>query len=118
MEMFWISSPSGLAYRILATGRGPAAVAGDRVTIHETLSLSDGRVIHSTRTAGSPITVTLGAHQVIPGVEEGLGGMRLGERRRLLVPPLLDGRSLDPAVLPPTGVRVYDIEILAIQSSR
>jgi FKBP-type peptidyl-prolyl cis-trans isomerase len=50
---------------------------------------------------------------VIPGVEEGVIGMRIGERRRLRVPPALDGRTFDPAFIPPAATRLYDIELLA-----
>ena len=59
------------------------------------------------------VTFTLGANQVIRGVEEGVTGMRVGERRMLRVPPALDGRAFDPAFIPPTATRLYDIEVLA-----
>lgn len=110
----WHRTPSGLAYQVVAQGAGPAAAVGDRVTIHETLSLPDGRVIFSSRTQGRPVAFTLGANQVIPGVDEAVRGMRAGERRKVLVPPALDGRTFDPAFIPPDATRHYDIELLAI----
>jgi hypothetical protein len=103
LAAFWTTTPSGLAYHIKSHGRGPAIKAGDQVTMHETLSLPDGRVVFSSRTAGHPVSFTMGANQVIPGVEEGVTGMRTGELRLLLVPPRLDGRTLDPAILPPAS---------------
>ena len=110
----WHRTPSGLAYQVAAHGTGPLAAAGDRVTIHESLSLPDGRLIFSSRTQDKPVTFVLGANQVIPGVEEAVRGMRVGERRKVLVPPTLDGRTFDPAFIPPDAVRHYDIELLAI----
>lgn len=111
----WHRTKSGLAYQIVAQGVGPAAATGDRVTIHETLSLPDGRLIFSSRAPDKPVTFTLGANQVIPGVEEAVRGMRAGERRLVRVPPALDGRSFDPAFIPPDAMRHYDIELLSIE---
>jgi hypothetical protein len=94
------------------------ATRGQRVTIHETLTLLDGKVVFSSRTpANRPVTFELGANQVIAGVDEGVTGMRVGERRKLLVPPALDGRTFDASLIPPQAIRQYDIELLAILPS-
>ena len=110
----WVQTQSGLKYLIVVKGTGPQAAANARVTIHETLSLPDGKVIFNSRATNNPVTFELGAKQVIPGVEEGVTGMRVGERRKLLVPPSLDGRTFDPAFIPPQAIRHYDIELIAI----
>ena len=110
----WVRTASGLEYQIVTEGRGRQVQRGDSVTVHEALSLPDGRTVFDSRVApNKPVTFTLGANQVIPGVEEGVTGMRVGERRRLRVPPALDGRTFDPAFIPPAAVRLYDIELLA-----
>jgi FKBP-type peptidyl-prolyl cis-trans isomerase len=110
----WIRTASGLELRVVVPGSGPVVRAGQTVTIHEALSLEDGRVLFNSRVApNKPVTFTLGANQVIRGVDEGVTGMRVGERRRLRVPPALDGRSFDPTFLPPAAIRLYDIELLA-----
>ena len=110
----WVRSPSGLEHQIVEEGRGRQVQRGDTVTIHEALSLPDGRTVFDSRVApNKAVTFTLGANQVIRGVDEGVTGMRVGERRRLRVPPALDGRSFDPAFIPPTAIRLYDIELLA-----
>jgi hypothetical protein len=114
----WVQTKSGLAYQTVVRGTGPVASRGQRVTIHETMTLLDGKVVFSSRTpVNKPVTFDLGANQVIAGVEEGVTGMRVGERRRLLVPPALDGRAFDPALVPPQAIRRYDIELLAILPS-
>ena len=110
-----VRTKSGLAYQVIAHGSGSGAAAGQRVTIHETLTLPDGKTIFSSRAKNQPDTFTLGASQVIPGVDEGVTGMRVGERRRLLVPPSLDGRKFDPSFIPPNAIRHYHIELLAIE---
>jgi peptidyl-prolyl cis-trans isomerase A (cyclophilin A) len=110
----WVRSASGLEYRVVAEGWGRRVERGDTVTIHEALSLPDGRTVFDSRVApNQPVTFTLGANQVIRGVEEGVTCMRVGERRRLRVPPALDGRTFDPAFIPPAAIRLYDIEVLA-----
>ena len=110
----WVRTASGLEYQVVSEGRGRQVRGGDTVTIHESLSLPDGRTVFNSRVApNSPVTFTLGANQVIRGVEEGVTCMRVGERRRLRVPPALDGRTFDPAFIPPAAIRLYDIELLA-----
>ena len=109
-----ITTKSGLVYEILVKGTGPAAKPGQTVRIHETLSLADGKVLFTSRKNNRPVTFVLGGNQVIAGVDEGVTGMRVGERRKLLVPPSLDGRQFDPAFIPPEAVRHYDIELMEI----
>jgi FKBP-type peptidyl-prolyl cis-trans isomerase len=109
----WVRTASGLEYQVAVVGHGRRVQRGDTVTIHEALSLPDGRVVFDSRHApNKAVTFTLGAKHVIAGVEEGVTGMRVGERRNLRVPPALDGRTFDPAFIPPTAIRLYDIEVL------
>ncbi len=63
------------------------------------------------------VTFTLGAKQLIAGVEETVGSMCVRERRKARVPPSLDGRTFDPSFLPPDAMRLYDIELLASRDS-
>lgn len=107
-----ITTQSGLVYTIVSAGTGALAAAGQTVMIHETLTLPDGRLIFTSK--GKPLVkFLLGGQQVIPGVE-GVTGMRVGERRTLVVSPALDGRSFDPAFIPPDVNRHYDIELVEI----
>ena len=106
--------PNGLRYRVLATGRGAEAVSGQRVSIHETTTLPNGTLIYSSR-GGNPITFQLGAGQVITGVDQGVTGMRVGERRLLIVPPALSRRTSYPANTPPDSVLHIDVELMQIR---
>lgn len=109
-----VKSKSGLVYEIVVKGTGPIAKSGQTVRIHETLTLPDGKLVFTSRKNNRPVTFVLGGNQVIPGVDEGVTGMRVGERRKLLVSPSLDGRKFDPAFIPPEAVRHYDIELIEI----
>lgn len=87
-----VTTASGLGYRILQPGRGKTAGAGDYVLIHYATLAPDGAVVDSTRDKngqGDPIAFVLWAGQVIRGWDIGIAGMRVGERRRLIVPPQL-----------------------------
>lgn len=106
--------PSGLRVRVLATGSGTAARSGQQVTIHETTTLPSGGLIYTSR-GGTPITFRLGGNQVITGVDEGVTGMRVGERRLLVVPPALSRRAAYPANTPPDSTLHIDVELIAIR---
>jgi len=112
----WIRTTSGLEYQIVTEGTGPRPHAGQSATIHESLSLPDGRVLFESRVApNKAVTFTIGANQVIPGVEESVSDMRVGERRKVRIPPSLDGRKFDPSFIPPDAIRLYDIELLDLK---
>src|SRR5688500_11049132 len=102
-----ITTKSGLQYEVVAEGRGQAAKPGSQVRIHETTTLKDGILLYSTRSKGNPLKFLLGGNQVIAGVDEGVRGMRVGERRKLIVPPSLSKRSTYPVNTPPDATLYY-----------
>lgn len=108
------TTPSGLGIRVLTKGSGAVAASGQRVSIHETTTLRNGTLIYSSR-GGSPITFMLGANQVIAGVDEGVTGMRVGERRVLTVPPSLSQRTSYPENTPRDSTLLIDVELMAIR---
>jgi FKBP-type peptidyl-prolyl cis-trans isomerase len=109
-----VTTKSGLKYEIVSAGKVPAAMPGQHVRIHETTTLADGTLIYSTRTKNSPLKFLLGGNQVIAGADEGVRGMRVGERRKLIVPPSLSKRSVYPSNTPPDAILYYDIELVEI----
>ena len=109
------TTPSGLIYTVTRKGSGPAARPGQHVLIHETTTFSDGRVHYTTRTNGRPLRFLLGGKQVIDGVDEGVTGMRVGERRMMVVPPHLSRRSAYPDGLSPDETLHYDVELVGIE---
>ncbi len=107
---------SGLWYSDLAPGQGDSAVAGRTVTVHYTGWLPDGTKFHSTRDRGEPFAFTLGAGQVIWGWDEGVKGMKVGGRRKLVLPPQLAyGDAGAPPAIPPNATLVFDVEVLKVE---
>lgn len=111
----FITTSSGLAYHILVQGGGDTAIVGSSATIHEMTTLMNGSVIFNSHKNNSPITFRIGANQVIKGVDEGVTGMRVGERRRLLVPASLSARSSYPANTPRDSTLRIDVELIGVK---
>jgi FKBP-type peptidyl-prolyl cis-trans isomerase len=110
-----VRTRSGLVYTVIEEGTGPVARAGQHVLIHETTTFTDGRLLYSTRNGGEPVRFLLGSKDVIQGVDEGVTGMRVGERRSMIVPPELSRRSAYPPGLSPEDSLHYDVELVGIE---
>ena len=111
-----VTTASGLIYEVVETGSGPVAKAGDLALIHETTRLADGTVITDTWEMNHPIRFLLGGNQVIDGVDEAVTGMRVGERRKLIVPPALSQRSSYPdnGLFGPEDTLYYNVILLQL----
>lgn len=106
---------SGLYYEELDSGSGLAAREGHVLETHYTGWLTTGEEFGTSRD-GSPYTFQLGRHQVPRGIEEGVTGMRIGDVRRLVVPPALGyGPRGQPPTIPPSATLIYEIELLDIK---
>ncbi|XP_030645083.1 peptidyl-prolyl cis-trans isomerase FKBP9 [Chanos chanos] len=94
----------------------PNAKRGDYVKYHYNASLMDGTYLDSTLSYGKTYNVVLGAGQIVPGMEEGMIGMCVGEKRRLVVPPHLayGERGVDGEV-PSSAVLVFEIELMELE---
>jgi FKBP-type peptidyl-prolyl cis-trans isomerase len=104
---------SGLYVQVLAEGEGPQAASGDAMGVHYTVWLSDGRVLDSSfdHTPPAPLPMVLNETSLIAGWTEGVTGMRLGEKRRLVVPfDLAYGAAGRPGV-PPYATLVFEVEL-------
>ena len=82
-----VSNAAGLDIETITEGTGALAETGKKVEVHYTGKLTDGSVFDSSLTRGKPFSFTLGEGQVIKGWEEGILGMRVGEKRILTIPP-------------------------------
>ena len=80
------TTPSGVKYETLKEGTGPEAKAGQKIRIHYTGTLENGKMFDSSRDRGQPFPITIGTGQVIKGWDEAVPGMKVGERRRLTIP--------------------------------
>jgi len=110
-----ITTPSGLKYQVLKKGQGSFAMRGETVSVHYTGWLTDGTKFDSSVDRGQPFQFTLGAGQVIQGWDIGVTGMRVGEKRKLTIPPDLGyGAAGAGGVIPPNATLVFDVELLGI----
>lgn len=100
---------------ILEPGTGAEAKAGDTATVHYVGTLADGTTFDSSRDRGEPFVFALGAGQVIRGWDEGVRGMKIGERRRLTIPSdMAYGDGGIPGVIPGGATLIFDIELISI----
>jgi FKBP-type peptidyl-prolyl cis-trans isomerase len=109
-------SITGLRYIDYGGGEGQEALPGDRVSVHYTGVLEDGKKFDSSRDRNQPFEFNLGAGQVIQGWDEGVAGMRVGDRRRLIIPSDLGyGSRGAGGVIPPNATLIFDVELLGIR---
>lgn len=104
---------SGVYYKDLVVGQGTEVSTGDRLTVHYTGWLHDGTKFDSSVDRNEPYTFTLD-NNVIPGWQDGVPGMRVGGKRKLVIPPNLAYGSQGQGVIPPNATLVFDVEMLAI----
>ena len=111
-----VITASGLVYEDLEIGSGPAARAGDALSVRYTGYLEDGTVIDSNLDSGTPFQFILGSGTVIPGWDEGLVGMRAGGSRVLVIPPeLAYGSSGSGDVIPPDETLTFTVSLVEIR---
>ena len=109
-------TPSGLRYQDVSLGSGTVASAGKTVSVHYTGWLPNGEKFDSSRDRNQPFGFTLGAGQVIAGWDEGVAGMKVGGRRKLVIPPDLGyGTAGAPPDIPPGATLVFDVELLDVR---
>jgi FKBP-type peptidyl-prolyl cis-trans isomerase len=111
-----ITTKSGLKYEELKEGTGTEAKKGDTVEVHYTGWLTNGKKFDSSVDRGKPFSFRLGAGMVIKGWDEGVAGMKVGGKRKLMIPPELGygARGAGDAI-PPNSELVFEVELLKIK---
>jgi FKBP-type peptidyl-prolyl cis-trans isomerase FkpA len=105
----------GLQIEELRVGDGTEARAGNTVTVHYVGTLTSGKKFDSSRDRGKGFTFRLGAGQVIAGWDQGVAGMKIGQIRKLTIPPeLAYGEDGFGDVIPPQSTLVFEVELLAV----
>jgi FKBP-type peptidyl-prolyl cis-trans isomerase FkpA len=99
----------------ITPGTGDVAKAGDRVSVHYVGTLlADGSKFDSSRDRNQPFQFALGRGQVIKGWDQGVAGMKVGEKRKLVIPPSLAYGPRGRPGIPPSSTLVFEIEMLAV----
>jgi len=111
------SSSFSLDYIDTKVGTGEVAGAHSFYSIHYTGYLLDGTKFDSSVDRGEPINVAYGMHQVIPGWDTGFAGMRVGGRRRLIIPYQLAYGATAHGPIPAKSTLVFDVELLGISTT-
>jgi FKBP-type peptidyl-prolyl cis-trans isomerase len=111
-----ITTKSGLKYVELKEGNGGTAKAGDKVQVHYTGWLTDGKKFDSSLDRKEPFEFALGAGDVIKGWDEGVAGMKIGGKRKLIIPPeLCYGKRGAGKVIPADATLIFEVELLTIK---
>ena len=106
---------SGLRYKIIQEGAGEQASAGKKVSVHYKGELLDGTVFDSSYKRQQPIDFVLGQGQVIPGWDEGVSLLKVGDKARFLIPSdLAYGSRGAGGVIPPDAALSFDVELIAV----
>jgi peptidylprolyl isomerase len=110
-----VTTPSGLKYIDLVVGTGPTPKVGDTVLVNYTGRFTSGKIFDSS-VGRQPFQFVLGRGQVIKGWDEGVGSMKVGGKRRLIIPPdLAYGARGYPGVIPPNSTLTFVVELLKIK---
>lgn len=106
---------SELQIETLKPGTGTEATNGSNVTVHYVGTLTNGQKFDSSRDRGKGFSFVLGQGRVIKGWEQGVLGMKVGELRKLTIPPALAyGDRGFPPVIPPGSTLVFEVELLQV----
>jgi FKBP-type peptidyl-prolyl cis-trans isomerase FkpA len=99
----------------LVSGTGATPKKGQTVNVHYTGWLTDGTKFDSSRDRNDPFSFTLGTGQVIAGWDEGVAGMKAGDKVKLTIPPeKAYGPNGYPGAIPPNATLVFEVELLSI----
>ena len=111
-----ITTDSGLKYQDLTIGDGTLCTGrGQTAIVHYTGWLEDGRKFDSSVDRNDPFSFPVDCSYVIPGWDEGIVGMRVGGRRKLIVPPELGyGERGAGSNIPPNATLTFELELLEI----
>lgn len=111
------TTADGLQITDEVIGTGVEAVSGKQVSVHYTGTLTDGKKFDSSLDRGQPFTFNLGTGQVIKGWDEGVVGMRVGGKRKLIIPANLayGNREVGNGLIPANSTLLFEVELLDVK---
>lgn len=110
-----VTTPTGLKYVDLVVGTGAQPTQGKTVTVHYTGTLTDGKKFDSSKDRNQPLKFVIGVGQVIKGWDEGVMTMKVGGKRKLIIPPELGYGIRGSGPIPPNATLLFDVELLGIE---
>jgi FKBP-type peptidyl-prolyl cis-trans isomerase FkpA len=110
------STPATITTTILTPGTGPVAKPGDKVAIHYVGTLLDGSKFASSRDKNEPMVFVVGQRGIVKGLNQGVQGMKVGETRKIVVPPGLAYKERSNDKIPPNSTLIYEVELLGIET--
>jgi peptidylprolyl isomerase len=111
-----VETASGLGYVEIVEGTGPAPKTGETVSVHYTGWLKSGQKFDSSLDRGQPLEFPIGKGHVIKGWDEGVGSMKAGGKRKLIIPAHLGyGDRGAGGVIPGGATLIFEVELLAVK---
>ena len=111
-----VTTASGLKYVDETIGAGESPKPGKTVTVHYTGTLEDGTKFDSSVDRGQPFNFRIGTGSVIRGWDEGIMTMKVGGKRRLIIPPQLGYAAQgSPPKIPPNATLIFEVELLGVK---
>jgi peptidylprolyl isomerase len=110
------STRSGLQFINMKEGTGEMPKRGQVISVHYTGYLMDGKKFDSSVERGTPFQTKIGVGQVIKGWDEGMMTMKIGGKRKLIIPfELAYGEDGYPGVIPPKATLIFDVELFDVK---
>lgn len=111
-----VKTPSGLSYTDIVVGTGDSPTSGKAVAVHYTGWLTDGTMFDTSRSRNAAFSFRIGTGQVIPGWDEGIMTMKVGGKRKLIIPPQLAyGSAGAGGVIPPNATLIFEVELISVE---
>jgi len=110
-----ITTETGLKYIDEVVGTGQSPSPGRTVTVHYTGWLENGTKFDSSLDRGQPFEFPIGFGRVISGWDEGVMTMKVGGKRKLIIPPELGYGSRDLGKIPPNSTLIFEVELLGVR---